>query len=322
MRLSAITLTVVILLAFWILPAAAEMTAVTSSGSQTIVKADTVNLTGTGAQNGSVMLWIVGRNFFDTITATPDKKGNYSFIIKPEETNKFSSGKYVFLIQDPGQNRAFEITPLLWSDGIRIADQGKVITNIGDKSSFRADIDPVAAIILNASSRQDTDDFFAPYYFYVEDPYVRFNRMSESDSSRLPTQTTGEAILITGTTNIGPENQLHVEIRNASSRDLVTARSISVERGTNTNQWTYNLDEPGLPAGNYVVSVGEQKYSTAGNASAQLTILEYYIAGVTTAPPQPEIPTGVTFYDIVLPLIISFAALVIIGIIIVVSLRR
>lgn len=322
MKLSAITLTAIILMVFCIVPATAEMTAVTSSGSQTIVKADTVNLTGTGAQNGTVMLWIVGRNFFDTKTAATDKKGNYSIILKPEETNKFSTGEYAFFIQDPGANRAFEITPLLWSDGIRIADQGKVVTNIGDKSSFRADIEPVAAMILSVSLRQDTDDLFTPYYFYVEDPYVRFNRVGEGSSARLPDQTTGEAILITGTTNFGPENQLHVEIRNSSSGDLVTARSISVERGTNTNQWSYNLDEPGLPAGNYIISVGEQKYTTEGNASAKLTILEYRIAGVTTTLPQPEIPTGENLYDVILPLIISFAALVIIGIIIVVSLRR
>lgn len=315
------TVILLLLMVFLSLPASAALTVVTS-GSQTIAKADTVTLMGTDAQNGSVTLWIVGRNYFDTKTATPDKKGNFTFVIKPEESNKFSSGEYVFFIQDPGADKSFEIAPLVWSDGIRIADQGKVITNIGLKSSFRADIGPVAATIHNISKLSDVDDLFTPYYFYVEEPYMRFNRVSESGSGKLPDQTTGEALLITGTTNVGPENLLEVEIRNATSNDLITSQTVQVERGSNANQWTYSLDEPGLPAGSYVVTVGEQKYTTSGSASAQLTILENRIAGTPTSPLQQELPTGETLYGVILPLIISFAALVIIGIIMLVSLRK
>ncbi|MFA6364363.1 hypothetical protein [Methanoregula sp.] len=302
------------------LPASAGLTVVTS-GPQTIAKADTVTLTGTDAQNGSVALWIVGRNYFDTKTVTPDKKGNFTFVIKPEESNKFSSGEYAFLIQDPGADKRFEIAPLLWSDGIRIADNGKVITNIGLESSFRADIGPVAATIINISGEPGVDDIFTPYYFYVEEPHMRFNRVSES-SGTLPDQTTGEALLITGTTNVGPENLLKVEIRNATSNDLITSQTIPVETGTNTNQWTYALDAPGLPAGSYIVTIGEQKYTTSGNASAQITILEYRMAGTISQPLQPELPGGESSYGLILPLIISFAALVIIGIIMLVSLRK
>jgi len=316
-RTTAITL--IALLVVLILPASAALTAVTSS-PQTIVKADTVTLSGTGAQNCSVILWILGRNYFATTPAKPDKIGDFTFIIKPEETDRFSTGEYAFLIQDPGADRSFEIEPLFWSDGIRIADQGKVITNIGSISSFPANIEPVATTILNASVWPDVDDIFTPYYFSVQEPTVHFNR--ESNSGKLPDQTTGEAILITGTTNIGPENLLQVEIRNATANDLVTSQSIPVVKGTNTNQWTYSLDEPGLPAGSYIVTVGEQKYTTSGSASAGLTIREYLIAGNSSFSLQPELPAGVTVYGVILPLLISFAALVIIGIIMLVSLRK
>jgi len=316
-RTTAVTL-LILLVAFG-LPASAALTAVTSS-PQTIVKADTVTLMGTGAQNGSVTLWIIGRDYFATQTAKPDKAGNFTFTIKPEVTNRFSPGEYAFLMQDPGADRSFEIGPLFWNDGIRIADQGKIIASIGQISSFPTDIDSIADTILNASVQPNVDDIFTPYYFYVDEPSMHFNRAS--NSGKLPDQTTGEAILITGTTNVGPENLLHVEIRNASSNDLVTSENIPVERGTNTNQWTYSLDEPGLPAGSYIVSVGEHKYTTSGNATAQLTILQYRIAGNSSFPLQPELPAGVTTYGVILPLLISFAALVIIGIIILVSLRK
>ncbi len=322
MKFWSATIILLVLMVFLSLPASAALSVLTS-GPQTIARADTVTFAGTGAQNGSMVLWIVGRNYFDTKTATPDKKGNYTFLIKPQESTLFSSGEYAFLIQDPGADKSFEIAPLVWSDGIRIANQGKVITNIGQKTSFPADIGQVASTILNVSARPDVDDIFTPYYFYVEDPDIRFNRVGESGPGKLPDQTTGEALLITGTTNVGPENLLQVEIRNASSHDLITSSTIPVESGTNTNQWTYTLDEPGLPAGSYNVTIGEKKFTSSGEASAQLNVLQYRMADTPSSPLQPpELPMGETLYSVILPLIISFAALVIIGIIMLVSLRK
>jgi hypothetical protein len=72
----------------------------------------------------------------------------------------------------------------------------------------------------------------------------------------------------------------------------------------------------------YTVTIGEQKYTTSANASAMLTILEYRIAGTTSTPSQPELPDIDNPYGIFLPLIISFGALVIIGILILVTLRK
>jgi hypothetical protein len=322
MKSTTIAVTLLTLLVLLSLPASAALTIVTSS-PETIVKADTVTFMGTGAQNGSVTLWIIGRNYFATIPAKTDKSGNFTFVIKPEQSTGFSTGYYAFLIQDPGADKSFEINPVVWSDGsIRIADQGKVITNLGQISSFPADIGPVAGTILNASVRPDVDDIFTPYYFEVQEPEVHFNRVSESDPNKLPDQTTGEAILITGTTNVGPEDHLLVEIRNATSNDLVTSQNIPVENGTTTNQWTYSLDEPGLHAGSYTVTVGEQKYTASGDASKQLTILQYFIPDNSSLLSQPELPPGETIFGAILPLFICFAALAIIGIIILGSSRK
>ena len=243
------------------------------------MKADTVTLSGTGAVNGSITLWILGQNYFATKTIEPDKKGNYTFIIKPEETKRFSAGEYAFLIQDPGADRSFEIGPLLWNDGAcALQIREKSLPTSAQISSFPVDIGPIAATILNASVRPDVDDIFTPYYFYVEEPAMHFNRVN--DAGKLPDQTTGE---------VSSDHRDHkrrarksssmFQIRNATSGDLITSETIPVVEGSNTNQWTYSLEEPGLPAGIYNVTVGEQKYTTPGNASAQLTVLEYLIAG-------------------------------------------
>ena len=320
MRSGSFGILVTFLFLILVFPVSAQVTFVTS-GPQTIVKGDTVTLTGNGAENGTVALWIIGQNYFSTKMAVPDKKGNFMFTVPPTETTLFSPGTYAFIIQDPSADKTLEIGPLFWTDGIRIANKGKVIANIGPISSFPADITPIANVIVNASESPGVDDIFTPYYYYVEDPWIHFNRIN--DAGYLPDQTTGEAVLIAGTTNVGPENHLHIDIKNATSGESVTSQDIQVQPDPNTNQWSYSLDEPGLPPGSYVVTVSEQKYTTTESVSAKLNVLEYLIAGNPQGPGGPQVPVpNVTSSAILLPLLISCGALVIIGIIMLVSLRK
>jgi hypothetical protein len=305
-----------------VFPVSAGVTSQTSI-PQTIVKADTVTLSGTGAQNGTMVLWILGRNYFDTRSANPDKKGNYTFVIKPEESNQFSTGQYAFVIQDPGADHAPQISPLLWADGIRVANNGKVLTSLGLKSDFTADILSVVGVLLNASARSGSDDLFTPYYFNVYDPTIRFNKVHHTATGeKLEDQTTGEGILITGTTNLGTENQLSVVIKNATSDEIVTSRLIPVESGSGENRWSYRLDAPGLQSGIYNITVSGEKYTTRGSASAQITILEYRLARPSLTEETPSNATPEAMDYGVLPLVISFAAMVIIGLIMLVSIRR
>lgn len=307
-----------------LLPVSAAVTAQTSV-PQTIVKADSFTLSGTGAQNGTMTLWIIGRNYFDTKSVTPEKKGNYSFVLKPEETNKFSTGQYAFVIQDPGADSTVQIAPLLWADGIRVANNGKVLVNLGEKSDFGADISPVVGVLLNNSAVSGSDDIFTPYYFNVYDPSIRFNKVHPSPvGDKLEDQATGEEILVTGTTNLGTENQLNVVVRNSTSGEIVTSRLVPVEAGSSENRWFYKLDAPGLQPGTYTITVSGEKYTTSGSASAQITILEYRLANPTrvTQTSPINVSDDAMDFNVLLPLVISFAALIIIGLIMLVSLRK
>ena len=309
---------VIVLLQFMlILPASATITA-KCSWHETITKGDTVTLVGTESTNGTVVIWVIGRNYFDIKTVNPDKKGNFSFVVKPDETRKYSSGQYAVLIVDPGQNGAIEIEPLVWEEGIKIADRGKIVTDIGTKEALRAVVTPEVNAILNAAVRPGVDDIITPYYFYVEEPGVHFDAMSGTGSqSRLPNQTTGEKIVVTGTTNMGVENQLRVEIRDQTSNALITSGSVPVVDGTILNRWAYELAAPGLQKGDYFITVGSLKGSPTG--TALLTIARQ------NSQPIPE--TGATHgldsgFDIFIPLLISLGALGIIGVIIMVSIKK
>ena len=65
----------------------------------------------------------------------------------------------------------------------------------------------------------------------------------------LPVQTTGNRISFTGSTNVGVENSLHADIRDAATNTLITTKMIPVIAGAEINRWSYELLSPGLPAG-------------------------------------------------------------------------
>jgi hypothetical protein len=309
----------ILLIPFCVLPAAAGEITLTASSPQVLVKGDTMTLSGTQATNGTCAVWVIGRQYFDVKTVNPDKKGMLTFVIKPEETRKFSTGQYAVLVQDPGKNGGLEIEPLYWSDGIKIANMGKIIDQIGLKENLRGDVHPAVDTILSAVNRSKTDDSFTSAYISVEDPEVNFNKILDAHADlHLPTQTTGEQITITGTTQVGPENTLRVAIIDRQSGAVIVSKPVPVVAGTNRNSWSFTLSSPGLSAGNYSVQVGWLKSDDDVLGTALLTIRE---SNVLSPTPLPESPGEVAGLDVFFPLIISLAALVIIGIIIVVSLR-
>lgn len=314
------TMIIAVLLVLPVIPAGASVTAVTSTHN-TIVKGDRVLLNGTNAMNGTYGIWVVGRNYFDVKTVTPDKKGTFTYIIKGDETARYSSGQYAILIQDPGANQNLEIEPLYWSDGIKIANRGKIVDEIGLKENLRANVAPAVKTILDATGKSVTDDTFSVSWYYVEEPFIRFNILADREKEvRLPDQTTGEEIAISGTTNAGVENTLRVGIYDLASGSLVTAKAVPVMKGDSSNKWTYTLASPGLQPGEYYISVGWGKTNTTGIGTALLSIRESRIVPVEHTRPVP-VPAEYN-PDVFYPLIISGGALVLIGIIMVVSLKK
>jgi len=290
-----------------------------TSQRDTIVKGDSVTLIGSGATNGTVAIWVLGRDYFTVRTVQPDKMGNFTVVIKPAETRAYSSGQYAFLIQDPGSNHAIEIEPLIWDEGIKIALQGKIITDIGKKEDLPLFIGPKVDIITNSTSLPNVDDIITSYLFYVEGPGIHFDGLTGSGvQSRLPNQTSGERVEITGTTNMGVENQLRVEIRNLSSRALITSGDVPVKEGMGQNRWSYILEAPGLPGGDYVVEVGRSDGSNTETSTASLSVMEQ---SPSSARNQGDIPGFAQDYTALFPIFISIGALGVIAVIIIASMK-
>lgn len=245
-----------------------------SSAQQIITKGDTFTVSSTSAKNGPVAIWIIGRNYFDTLSVTPDRNGNFSITLKPKETEKFSSGQYAIVIQDPGPNGRMEIEPGTDSSGnLTIMNRGKIIEKIGARKDLKGNVQPVVAVLLDAVNLQGVDDSFLPEYFFVEEPSVQFDQMDSVSKSQLFNQITGEKFVISGTTNMGPENCLRTHIYNRDTNGLVISNTIPIAGGFQINRWSYQIDAPGLPQGNYYLTVGWTKSNITSTGLANFDVV-------------------------------------------------
>lgn len=303
----------VILLISCIMPAAAS---VSFSGStpQVITKGDTFSVSGTGAVNGSVALWIIGRDYFDVRYVTPDRHGNFTIVLKPTETEKLSGGRFVVLLQDPGPDGTMQIEPGKDSYGnLTIMNRGKIITRLGAQQDLSGDIQTVTGIFSSAAMIPGVDDTFTYDTFFVEEPAVYFDQISPG-TDLLPRQTSGAAIVITGTTNMGTDNILRADLFNRDTNEQVTEKAIPVIAGEDLNRWSCTFDSPGLQPGNYYLTVGWTKTNTSGTAMAEFPVVKEKTPDTPQGQPLPlpepvpELPPGL---DTLLIIGILFVILVI-----------
>ncbi|MFA6225738.1 MAG: hypothetical protein WC620_06055 [Methanoregula sp.] len=285
MKISTIrAATIVLLLVFIITPVAASVY-YTTSAPQIITKGDMFSISGTGAKNGMVTIWIIGRNYFDTLAVTPDRQGNFSVSLKPTATEKFSEGQYAVVLQDPGPGGMMEIEPGTDSSGnITIMNRGKIIEKLGARQDLKANVLPVVAVLTNAAKIPGVDDTFLPEYFFVEEPSVQFDNFISGSTSKLPDHITGESIAISGTTNMGPENYLRAHIYSQSTNTLITSNTLPIVAGSQMNHWIYELNAPGLPQREYYLTVGWEKSNKTGAAMANFTVKN---SNSTLPPPPP-----------------------------------
>jgi hypothetical protein len=255
-----------------------------SSAPGIITKGDPFSISGTGAVNGTVGIWIVGRDHFEVLTSAPDRHGNFSFLIKPSATDSFSSGQYAIVYQDPGKSGILEIEGGTDVNGnIVVMNKGKIVARLGSLEELGENIHTVADQILLTSSLSGVDDTFRAEYFFVQKPAIFFDKLIPASGFRLPDQFTGEHIAISGTTNIGTDNILNTEIRTRNTNDIITTKTIPVIAGYPMNTWTWDLDAPGLPPGDYELITGWEK----SNITSQGTFTVKYPVPPSSSPDKP-----------------------------------
>ena len=305
------TLIIILLLAMITAPVGAAVY-FTSSAPGIITKGDPFTVSGTGAGNGTVGIWIVGRDHFEVLTTMPDRHGNFSIMLRPSATERFSSGQYAIIFQDPGASRILEIEGGTdASDNLVVMNRGKIIARLGHRQDLGENIKPVADQILFVSTLPEVDDIFFAQYFFVEEPAIFFSRLIPATGFRLPDKITGERIVIPGTTNIGPENTLKTEIRAQNTNEIVTEKSISVMAGIPMNTWNWDLDAPGLPPGEYEITVTWQKSNTTAHG---IFTVKYPVPPASSPVNPPQEPAPPQENDYTFPVFIA-ATLIVLAIV-------
>jgi hypothetical protein len=256
----------------------------TTSAPGIITKGDSFSISGTGAVNGTVGIWIVGRDHFEVLTTAPDRHGNFSITIKPSATDSFSSGQYAIVFQDPGANGVLDIGGGTDVNGtLTVMNRGKIVARLGPRQELGENVRMVVDQILNTSSIPTVDDAFQVEFFFVEEPAIHFDNLIPASGFRLPDQTTGERIVISGTTNIGTENTIGTEIHTQNTNDIVTVKTIPLTGGNPMNTWTWDLDAPGLPPGDYDLTLTWEK----ANISSKGTFTVKYPVPPSSTPVKP-----------------------------------
>jgi hypothetical protein len=287
----------------------------TTSAPGIITKSDTFSISGTGAVNGTVGIWIVGRDQFEVLTIAPDRHGNFSLTLKPSATDRFSSGQYAIIFQDPGASNVLEIEGGTDINGsLVVMNRGKIVARLGHRQDLGENIHTVADMILSTSFIPGIDDIFLAEFFFVQKPAIFFDELIPASGLRIPDKIPGERIIISGTTNIGTENTLSTEIRTRNSHDVITVKTIPILAGYRLNTWTWDLDTPGLPPGDYDITVWWAKSDVTSNAT--FTVKNPALPSSspvkpvdTTIPPQHDytFPVLVACSLIVLAIVLYFA---------------
>jgi len=269
----SIVIILICILALLVFPGSSAVT-LSSSTPQIIAKGNDLSLTGTGAINGSVALWIIGRNYIDRQVLIPDEKGNFTHYINSVDTRQYSSGQYAFVIQDPGPNRRLDIEYRIADNGnIILQNRGKIFADIGARENLKANLVPLISAFSSAAANPAADDIFIPDYYFVEDPSVWFDHILEQGESRLPDVIAGSPVLLGGQTNLAPHEMLRAEIRDRISGNVAASAEIPVEPGSSVNRWSWALDSPNFLPGTYIVTLWRPNAFVNCSASAFFTVL-------------------------------------------------
>lgn len=258
-----------------ITPCAADLH--TQAGSNDILaKGDPITITGDGYCNGSVMVWGIGPSFFDTVVIGTNPNGNFTY--RAEDTEKFRSGPFIVIVQDPGSdgNYSFSVIESQKRYKVNLAD-GRPILEIYPEFMDIPAVSDIAEHLMNQISDMDTDDSCMQQTIYVEEPALHVLK-EEHTPLIIPY---GECLKLQGTMNMAPDNQIMVRLYDTAvierSGQRILARpttAVLTESGIQENYWEHSLDTSGLTPDEYLIEIGWNRSSISGQNAIIFRIVE------------------------------------------------
>ncbi|MDE2519087.1 MAG: hypothetical protein O0W93_06705 [Methanocorpusculum sp.] len=256
----------------------------TSASSFAAAKGDTVHITGTVTGSpSSVAIFIFGSNYYERRTVSVnDGKYDYKMAI-PES---MSAGEYFVVVEHPMNDGRFGVQEI-HQDGKTIL--AMVAPGGGTQSSFvvdgagRLQGSQAANALVKMLASPYIDDLYTTLTLTVQTPYIGIDPVG--------TRYLGESFVVSGRTNLAPQDTLLVEVVPASfvpsgKNDPVTSYgtsgSVAIVKSTPDNVWSFSVDGSKLSADTYTVKV-----SGVSVSASSTTAFDVVVKPTETSTPLP-----------------------------------
>ncbi len=269
---------------------------VSASASQTsVAKGDKMFIRGNaeGDPSPGVAIWVLGRNFYARDTQTVDDDASFEYELTSAATQNMASGQYFVVVQHPMGNNRFDVVEAVVG-GSTYATMLGVVPVAGRASTDYFPVDgpgrlqgsDAAEALIQLLNNPNVDDTYTKLTFLVEEPWIRIDSIGD--------KYIGSTFTITGTTNLGVDNDLLVEVTSSAFQptEKTSATEFSGASGTvkvtkgdaGANIWSFEVNAAAFKADEYIVTV--ESIEADASTTATFNVLE----GVPVTPPPATTP--------------------------------
>ncbi len=271
---------------------------VSASASQTsVAKGDKMFIRGNaeGDPSPGVAIWVLGRNFYARDTQTVDDDASFEYELTSAATQNMASGQYFVVVQHPMGNNRFDVV----EDAVSVAGRtyATMLGIVPAPGIASTDYFPVdgpgrlqgsdaAEALIQLLNNPNVDDTYTKLTFLVEEPWIRIDSIGD--------KYIGSTFTITGTTNLGVDNDLLVEVTSSAFQptEKTSATEFSGASGTvkvtkgdaGANIWSFEVNAAAFKADEYIVTV--ESIEADASTTATFNVLE----GVPVTPPPATTP--------------------------------
>ncbi|RQD83848.1 MAG: hypothetical protein D5R96_02055, partial [Methanocalculus sp. MSAO_Arc2] len=240
-----------------------------------------------GEPTDGVAVWVFGRGYFGRWTTDVEYDGTFEFDdLDSAWTADRSAGEYFVVVQHPMENDEFDVVVRTVGGRTIVQDRDGmdefVVEGPGSLQGAQA-----AQALIDLLNKPQIDDTYVRVSFLVEDPWIRFDRIGD--------RYVGDIFTITGTTNLGVDNELIVEVISSRFEPApkeapaefagVSATVKVVDGNADHNTWSIKVDTTPFSPDEYVVSV--ESIEAGVTSTTTFNVLEEG-QPIPTPEPTPE----------------------------------
>lgn len=272
---------------------------VSASASQSsVAKGDKLYIRGNAEGNPTpgVAIWVLGRNFYQRNTESVNDDATFEYELTGAATQNMASGQYFVVVQHPMGNNQFDVienavgvvTYVQTRDAAPIGVAPQVGANaFVAVGAGRLQGSDAAEALIQLINMANIDDTYTKLTFLVEEPWIRIDSVAD--------KYVGSTFTITGTTNLGVDNDLIVEVTSSAFKptEKTASGEFSGQSGTvkivkgdaGYNTWSFEVSATAFKPDEYIVNV--ESIEADASATSTFNVIE----GVpVTQPPVTQPP--------------------------------